>query len=243
MKIFKQILMWIMNILSIPLAIIATTGAVWYILPLARGLQVYDYIDKYIPVQARFWITVGCGFLFIVFTVLELIFNRDSSSKVRNFFLHTTTWSICVVATVFAIWSFAVNTITTTGIEIIIGVDFVFLLLFQIFGGKLSKVINRKIQAYENSKEMNVVGRSSILWVNFLKLFEILFPEMLLLLLLCLMLSWDVAGYFTVLLIAFVVPMIGNIFCDFNARREIEKQNQASHQKLVNDVADKIKVK
>ena len=94
---------------------------------------------------------------------------------------------------------------------------------------------------YETSKETNVVGRSSIIWINLLKLLELIFPEMLVLLLLCLMLSWNVGGYFTMLLIGFTIPIIGNIICDFNARKEIAKLNEEQHQRLVNDVANKIK--
>ena len=113
--------------------------------------------------------------------------------------------------------------------------------MFHIFSGKISKMINRKIQAYEDSKELNTSGRSSIIWINMLKLFEIIFPEMLILLLLCVMLSWNVAGYFTMLLIGFTIPMIGNIICDFTIKKEIAKINKEKHQQLVNDVADKIK--
>lgn len=246
MRVFKNILFWFLNILSIPLTIITATGIVWYILPLEEGLQIYDFINQHVSTLLRFWLTVGCGFMLLVTLVLSLIFNRDQKSKVRNFFLHTNTWLACIISTAFAIASFAVNTISTEGIEIgipqkiVIGIDIVFLLCFHIFAGKISKVLNRKIQAYENSKEANVIGRSSIIWINLFKLLELIFPEMLVLLLLCLMLSWNVAGYFTMLLIGFTIPMIGNIICDFNTRKEIAKLNEEKHQKLVEDVANKI---
>ena len=247
MRVFKNIMLWFMNILSIPLTIIASLGIVWYILPLSEGLQIYDYINKFISMPARFWLTVGSGFLLLTIIVLELIIGRDQSSKVKNFFLHTNTWLACIISTAFAITSFAINSITTEGIEIgipqkiIISIDLVLLLMFHIFAGKISKVINRKIQAYETSKEVNVVGRSSIIWINLLKLLEIIFPEILVLLLLCLMLSWNVGGYFTMLLIGFTLPIIGNIICDFNTRKEIVKVNEINHQKFVNDVANKVK--
>lgn len=247
MRIFKNIMLWFMNIISIPLTIITSFGVVWYILPLAQGLQIYDLINSYISVTARFWLTVGCGFLLLTIIILQLIFGRNQKSKVKNFFLHTNTWLACIISTVFAIASFAMNSITTEGIEIgipqkvIIGVDIVMLLAFHLFAGKLSKIINRKIQAYENSKEINVVGRSSIIWINLLKLLEIILPEILILLLLSLMLSWNVAGYFTMLLIGFTLPIIGNIICDFNTRKEIVKTNEENHTRFVNAVADKVK--
>ena len=34
---------------------------------------------------------------------------------------------------------------------------------------------------------------------------------------------WNVAGYFTMLLIGFAIPMIGNIICDFTIKEEIVK--------------------
>ena len=246
MKTFKLILLWLMNIISIPLTFITSLGVVWYILPLGKGLQVYDFINAHTTPQLRFWVTVGCGALLLLIIILQAIFN-DQKSKTKNFFIHVNTWIACIISTAFAITSFAVNTISTEGIEIglpqkiVIGVDTVFLLMFHIFSGKISKVINRKIQAYEDSKELNTVGRSSIIWVNLLKLLEVIFPEMLVLLLLCVMLSWNVAGYFTMLLIGFTIPMIGNIICDFAIKEEIVKINKEKNQQLVNDVADRIK--
>lgn len=247
MRIFKSIMFWFLNILSIPLTAITSLGIVWYILPLGEGLQIYDFINKHISTPLRFWLTVGCGFLLLITMILQIFFGKEQKSKVKNFFLHINTWIACLISTAFAIASFAVNNISTEGIEIgipqkiMIGIDIVFLLCFHIFAGKISKVLNRKIQAYENSKEINVIGRSSIIVINLLKLLELIFPEMLVLLLLCLMLSWNVAGYFTMLLIGFTIPIIGNIICDFNARKEIAKLNEEKRQKLVNDVANKMK--
>ena len=43
------------------------------------------------------------------------------------------------------------------------------------------------------------------------------------------------------LLIGFTIPIVGNIICDFNARKEIAKFNEEQHNKLVNDVAVKIR--
>ena len=66
-----------------------------------------------------------------------------------------------------------------------IGICSLSLLIFHIVSGKLNKVINRRIQAYETAKEIGAAGRSSIIWTNILKLFEIFFPEILVLLIIC----------------------------------------------------------
>lgn len=122
-----------------------------------------------------------------------------------------------------------------------IGVSFVLLFIFYIFSSKVSKIINRRIQAYENAKELNVVGRSSIIFTNILKLLEILFPEVLVLLLICFRLSWNVAAYFIVVLVAMLIPMIGNIDCDLNTRAEIKRLNQVKEDKFVEKVADNMR--
>ena len=54
MKFFKSLLLWIMNIISIPLTVLTSLGVAWYILPLGQGLQVYDFINKYTTPQLRF---------------------------------------------------------------------------------------------------------------------------------------------------------------------------------------------
>lgn len=247
METFKKILVYFLYVLSIPVTIILSLGVVWYILPLGAGLQVYDLINTYTSVPLRFWLTISSGVLLLLIIILQFILGKNIKSKIKNFFLHLNTWIACLISTVFAIYSFGYNTISTEGIEIgipqkiIIGIDIVFLLTFHIFGSKVSKMINRKIQAYENSKEINIVGRSSIIWINLLKLLEIIFPEILVLLLLCLMLSWNVAGYFTMLLIGFTAPIIGNIICDFTTRKEITISNNKAHEKFIQDISNKLK--
>lgn len=109
--------------------------------------------------------------------------------------------------------------------------------IFHIFSNKISKIVNRKIQAYENAKELNVVGRSSIIFTNILKLLEILFPEVIVLVLICSCLGWNVATSFVIVLVAMLIPMIGNIDCDFNTRAEIKRLNQIKEDKFAEKVA------
>lgn len=250
MKVFKAIAMWLMMILSIPLIMLSAFGITWYALPTTKETIFGKLILKNITEKTIFWVFLASVILTVVFTILLIIFNRNQRSKVKNFFIHFNTWSYCLVSALLAVTTFVLlNPITTEGItigipkKIMIGIDMVVLVLFHIFAGKLNRIINRKIQAYDNAKELSVVGRSSIIWVNLLKVIELIFPEVLVLVLLCLMMSWDVAGYFTIILIATVIPLIGNIICDFNVRKEIVKNNEAQHQKLVNDVANNLKGK
>ena len=92
MNIFKNILLWILNIVSVPLTILTATGVVWYILPLGEGLEIYDFINTHTTMQLRFWITVGSGFLLLLTFILQLIFGKYQKSRVRNFFIHLNTF-------------------------------------------------------------------------------------------------------------------------------------------------------
>jgi hypothetical protein len=135
----------------------------------------------------------------------------------------------------------AEEVIITMPKKITIGVGIVLLALFHIFSGKVSKIVNRKIQAYDTSKEMNTVGRSSVIFMNILKLLEILFPELIVLILLCMCVSFNVSIYFLVALIACLVPVLGNIVCDFNIRREIRRKEQLEKEELVQKISNNIR--
>lgn len=146
---------------------------------------------------------------------------------------------MCLLAIVLSIATFimvnplvaekvTINVSRKIGIGVILG----FLILHHLFSNKLLKVINRRIQAYETTKESNIVGRGSVLFTNFLKLFEILFPEMLILGLLCYCVSFNIAVYFLIILVSTFIPMLGNVRCDINIRNEI-KRNQEIEKDLL----------
>lgn len=248
MKLFTRILFLFLSIINIAFCAITAFGFVWYAIPATQATKLGLAVKSIFSDKFLFWTILGSAIAFIIITVLDLTLNRNGKAKTRNFFIHLNSWILCLVSAALAVATFAmINPITTDGIaigvpkKVMIGIILIFLVVFHIFAGKITRLINRKIQAYDTAKEMGTVGRSSILWVNLLKLIEIVFPEVLVLLLLCLMLSWDVAGYFTILLIAFILPMLGNIVCDFITRRELIKNNKNKHDKLVTDVAKKMR--
>ena len=154
---------------------------------------------------------------------------------------------MALVAIALAITTFVMVEIEVTEFDLTnlrkigIGVSFVLLFIFYIFSNKISKIINRKIQSYENAKELNVVGRSSIIFTNILKLLEILFPEVIVLVLICSCLGWNVATSFAIVLVAMLIPMIGNIDCDFNTRAEIKRNKQIEEDKFAEKVADNMR--
>ena len=247
MKVFRSILLMLANILILPLAIALTTGIVWYSLPALQISVIGNWLLSFLTPTAIFWITIGSAIGFTLLYVLIKIFGKYQKAKVKNFFLHLTTWLMALVAIALSVATFALVDIKGTELEIGnvrkigIGVSFVLLFIFYIFSNKVSKIINRRIQAYENAKELNVVGRGSIIFTNILKLLEILFPEVLVLLLICFCLSWNVAAYFIVVLVAMLIPMIGNIDCDLNTRAEIKRNKQIEEDKFVEKVADNMR--
>lgn len=250
MKFLKTIFSWFLHILNIPLCMTATFGTIWYVLPTLKQTIIGEAILKAFTETTIFWITIGSAITLFVSIICSIFLNKKVNSKIKNFFIHLDTWVICLTALILSISTFIlINPIVTTGItigiykKIMIAVDLLLLVIFHIFSTKISRIINRKIQSYQNSKELNIVGRSSIIWVNFLKLIEILFPEILILFLLSLIVSWEVASYFTIILLGVLVPMFGNIICDFIARKEVIKNNNDKHQQLVSDVANKVKGK
>ena len=205
-------------------------------------------ISSALSSQAIFWITIGCAITMVIVGLLQRILFRYDSAKFKNFFVHLNTWLLAVVIIGLSIATFVlVNPLVATEVvisiprKISIGVSLIALVLFHIFSTKLSKIINRRIQAYENAKELNVVGRGSVIFTNLLKLLEVAFPEIVILLLLCFCVSWNVASYFIIILVASVIPMLGNIECDFNTRKEIQFRNKMENDKFAQQVADKMK--
>ena len=112
---------------------------------------------------------------------------------------------------------------------------------FQIVAHKVEKVVDRKLQAYDTAIEMNQVGRGSVIFTNVLKLVQMIFPEIVILILLCLITSWNIANYFVLVLIACLIPVIGNIISDFNTRAEIKINNKKQEDELIKKIANKVK--
>lgn len=247
-KLWKSILLILVNIVSIPLSLLATAGIIWYTLPALKLTIIGKAILSVLSPTVVFWITIVSAVLCTVLYIIQGIFNKNLSSKLKNLFIHINTWAIAIVATGLSIATFIlVNPLVgkeiaiTVPRKISIGTILICLILFHLFSKKLSLIVNRRIQAYETAKESNLIGRGSVVLTNFLKLFEIFFPEMLILALVCCCVSWSVASYFIIVLSSSFIPMIGNIICDFNARSELKKLKEKNDNDLVNKVVNQIK--
>ena len=247
MKTFRSILLLLATILNLPIAILLTFGVTWFSLPALQNLMINTWRISFLNNTLVFWVTIGCAIAFVALYVLTKIFSKYQKAKVKNFIVHLTSWLMALVAIGLAITTFILTEVSEKEFtlenwqKISIGVCFVLMFIFHIFSSKVSKIINRKIQAYENAKELNVVGRSSIIFTNILKLLEILFPEVIVLVLICSCLGWNVATSFAIVLVAMLIPMIGNIDCDFNTRAEIKRLNQVKEDKFAEKAADNMR--
>lgn len=130
----------------------------------------------------------------------------------------------------------AIELTLTRKIGILIGV--LFLLIYVVLGPKINRIINRKIQAYETAKESNLSGRGSVIFINLLKLLEVLCPEFIIIGILCFCTSWNIALYYVVVAVACLLPMIGNIEADFNIRNEIKRKAEADKEALAKRIAN-----
>ena len=247
MKIFLKILFLSLNIVNIGLSALASCGAIWYTLPEIQKTKIGTFVLQYLTPQAIFWITIASASCLILFYVLDKIFDKYLNAKCKNFFTHFNTWLIALIAIGLSVTTFILAKVEVTAFELTatrkieIGVCFILLLFTFLFGNKISKVINRKIQAYETSKEMNVQGRGSIVITNLLKLLEIMFPEVIVLSLVSFCLSVNVAMYFIVILVAFAIPMLGNIDCDLTTRKEINKLKEKDKESLIDDISNSVR--
>lgn len=131
--------------------------------------------------------------------------------------------------------------IIATPRKVSIGICLGLLVIFHMFSGKVMKIINRRIQAYENAKETNLYGRSSVIMTNLLKVFELFFPELIVLLLLCFCVSWNVSQFFIIILASCAFPLLGNIISDFNIKREIRRKERIEKDLLAKKVAENMK--
>jgi len=247
MKGVKSILLLIAHIITIPLGMLLVGGVVWFSLPefanTIMGKQVLTILNP----TTIFWITLASAILFVILFIIERIFSRCLPTRLENFFVHLNSWTMGLLGISLVIATFILaNPLVSEGITIAnarkigIGVCLTLLTLFHLFSSKISKLINRRLQAYETAKEIGAVGRSSIIFINILKVIELLFPEMLVLLIICFCTSWNVASYFIVILVSCVFPLVGNIEADINLRKQAKIDKEKEQEKLADMVAEKM---
>lgn len=187
---------------------------------------------------------LGCA---ILFGILGKILNAIKSSKLNNFYTHVITWLIAICLVIEALFTFFVaGTLATTAFElnltrkISIGVGVLCMALYGLLHKKLGKLIDRKIQAYDTAKELNANGRSSVIWVNILKTLDFVFPEVVLLIVLCFAFNFEISLYFIFILTSFIIPIIGNMVCDKRVKKEAVRRAEEEREVVVNETAEAV---
>ena len=244
----KKILLLITNILITILTPFLTFGALWFTLEELKNTFIGEFVLRYLSSANIFWITISLFTFLLLFVVVKFIFRNELSAKVNNFFVHLSTWiSGVIIVSLTAITFYTVTPLTTNPIDITkvkkIGIAVILILLvgFHIVSTKVSPIIERKLTAYDTAIEMNTLGRGSVVFNNILKLVQLILPEILILILLCIVTSWNIANYFVLILVACLVPVLGNIASDFNSRAEIKITTKKQEDEMINKIAKKVK--
>ena len=112
--------------------------------------------------------------------------------------------------------------------------------LYGLLHKKFGKLIDRKLQAYDTAKELNANGRSSVVWVNLLKVIDFVFPEIILLAVLCFSFNFELSLYFIFIIVSFLIPIIGNMVCDKRVKREAVRKQEEEREVTVNETAEAV---
>ena len=244
---FKFLGSFISSTLLIPITLALTVCLCWYLLPAVRTTDIGLWLIENITEQGIFITTVaGVGCL-ILFTILTKVFHVIKSSKVNNFCLHILTWLLALVLVAETCYIFfAADTLKAAEFEltlvrkICLGCGMLMMMLYCMLHKKLGKLVDRKIQAYDTAKELNANGRSSVIWVNILKTIDFIFPEFILLLMLCFSFSFEVSLYFIIMMGAFLLPIIGNMICDKRVKKEAIRREEEKIEAQIGATAEAV---
>lgn len=244
----KKILILITNIIIMVMTPFLTLGGLWFTLEELKTTFIGEFILRYLTDTSIFWITISLAIFFGLLLVIKIILRNQLKAKLNNLFIHLSTYISCFIIIVLTGMTFyLVTPLTTNPIDITkakkIGVAVILVMLvgFHILASKITPIIERKLTAYDTAIEMNTIGRGSVVFNNILKLVQLILPEILILILLCMITSWNIANYFVIVLVACLIPVLGNIISDLNTRAEIRINDKKKEEKLINDIAKKVK--
>lgn len=244
----KKVLILIINIIIALMTPFLTFGVLWFTLENLKETVIGEFILRNLSSTSIFWITISLAVVLVLLLVIKFILRNQLSAKVNNLFIHLSTWISCVIMVgLTAVTFYLVTPLTTNPIDINkakkIGIGVILLLLvsFHIVSSKVYPIIERKLNAYDTAIEMNTIGRGSVVFNNILKLVQLILPEILILILLCMITSWNISNYFVLILVACLVPVLGNIVSDFNTRAEIKISNKKKEDEMIKKIANKVK--
>jgi len=195
-------------------------------------IPIRDVIFNVMALETFFWIYFAVV-AFSTFMFIALSWNYRS--KFTNSFIWVLTLTNALVLLLGPIFVFT-NLFLNNG-SISVGADMVagwrpislgvILLLYfflKMLGGKLLLWIGQKVQAYETAVELRQTQRSNVIWINILKFFQMVFPEVLVCLLVTFML-WgsEMSMFLNFFLGAAILILICNIWRGINIQREAKR--------------------
>ena len=243
----KFIASFICYAICTPIFLVLTFALAWYVLPAIQTTFVGEWLLSLVSAQEIFIISLCLIGGAILFYILGNIFNTVKNSKVKNFYTHMLTWCLAILLIAESLFIFFVSdSLQTVAIEltlfrkIAIGAGVFSLLLYQILSKKVGELVDRRIQAYDTAKELNANGRSSVIGMQILKTLDFIFPEAIILLVLCFAFNFEISLYFIFILASFALPVIGNIICDKRARKEAIQKSEEEKFTVVNETAEAV---
>lgn len=254
MRTVKGTLFLILNIILLLSSSLLAISLCWYIIPGLQQLTIQTgggeffrtlFTKLSLNENSIFWITMTSGIITLILFVINFIIGRRLHPKYKNIFIHINTWVLALLISAVSIYTFVcIDPLSSNAItfsakkKATVGITLSIIIVGQLIQGKLATIINRKIQAYETAKEMNTISPLSTIYINTLKMIELFCPEMLILVLLALLVSWNVACYFIIIIISFGLPMIGNVCCDFNRIRYNSWVKKVKENQLLNNIKE-----
>ena len=244
----KFILSFICYVVLIPLLLAATVCLTWYVLPDFRTTIAGKWISAQFPDNSMLMVSgviIGCILLFFI---LGKIFRVVKNSKANNLYAHVVSWILALSLAAESLFTL----FTTESLISITYFEFtmirkigivaggVALLLYSILAPKIRRLVDRKIQAYDTAKELNANGRSSIVGVQILKALDFCCPELILMTVLCFAFDFSIALYFIYIIVAFAIPIVGNMICDYRVKREAVRREQEKADAQVNATAEAV---
>ena len=246
-KVLKFICSFISHVAIIPICLALTLCLTWYVLPAFQATFAGEWLLTILTEQEIFITTTALIGGLILFTVFACLFKVIKNSKINNFYTHVLTWLLAIVLAAESLFTFFVsNTLSTMSFEltlwrkIVIGIGVLSMLLYGMLHKKLGKLVDRKIQAYDTAKELNANGRSSVVWVQILKTLDFIFPEFILLLVLCFAFNFEISLYFIFIIAAFIIPVIGNMICDKRVKKEAIRKEQEKVEAQIGATAEAV---
>jgi len=76
--------------------------------------------------------------------------------------------------------------------------------------------------------------------VNILKVIDFVFPEIILLAVLCFSFNFELSLYFIFIIVSFFIPIIGNMVCDKRVKREAVRKQEEEREVTVNETAEAV---